>query len=308
MATTYTTLIYRVARNLGYTDSSGNVLSGKDLSEDDIKDIINEVWVDEIYPVIADIVPEDFEVTSNINFYNATGTVDASSTASALVTTLGIFTNEMVGYTIYNSTDSESRTITAYTSATEVTVDSDIDDDWDGDTVYILGTKFGLGGDISDMRYPREVRVKYSSTGDYVLANYKRRKEAFEYGTETHSESSPIWYMTSTKQASGVLVNAIAVYPEPSVNVASGIQITYIKDPAALSAGSDTQRLPATSATVYGATAYCAHIIGQEASSWMTLYDRELQRLIKTYAKTRRHNASRLKPPSLLNTFRSRTR
>jgi hypothetical protein len=67
----------------------------------------------------------------------AVGTVDSGSTGSTLQATTDIFTSGMVGFTIFNTTDGTSRTITAYTSASIVTVDTAINDTWDNDAIEI---------------------------------------------------------------------------------------------------------------------------------------------------------------------------
>jgi len=77
-----------------------------------------------------------------------TGTVDASSTASTLIATTSIFNVGMVGLTITNITDAATRTITAYTSPTQVTVNSAINDTWDGDSIaiYLKGKYLATNG------------------------------------------------------------------------------------------------------------------------------------------------------------------
>jgi hypothetical protein len=72
----------------------------------------------------------------------ASGTAASSSTGSTLVATTEIFTPGVVGLTIHNTTEGTTRVITGYTassSGTTVTVDSAINDTWDGDTIKIYG-------------------------------------------------------------------------------------------------------------------------------------------------------------------------
>lgn len=67
----------------------------------------------------------------------ATSTVSASSSGTTLITSAGIFNDQMIGFTVFNTTDGTDTTITAYTSSTQVTVADSIGDTWDGDTVVI---------------------------------------------------------------------------------------------------------------------------------------------------------------------------
>ena len=79
-------------------------------------------------------------------------TAAAGSTGSTLVaTTTGTFNKGMVGLKIYNTTDTENRTITAYTNSTTVTVSSAINDTWDGDTIKIYMSGKYLASDGSYM-------------------------------------------------------------------------------------------------------------------------------------------------------------
>jgi len=105
-----------------------------------------------------------------------TATVDASSTASTLVTTESIFTAEMVGMTIFNTTDTTSNIITAYTSGTTVTVGTAINNTWDGDTVEmridgkylaVNGAYMLLGGNSV---YPRRVYYSQVAQGDFAVS------------------------------------------------------------------------------------------------------------------------------------------
>jgi len=66
-----------------------------------------------------------------------TAIASSSSTASTLITTTDVFTVNMIGFTIYNVTDSTNTTIIGYTSPTTVTTGTAINDTWDSDTLAI---------------------------------------------------------------------------------------------------------------------------------------------------------------------------
>src|SRR5690606_25639838 len=65
------------------------------------------------------------------------GPASASSTGSTLVMGSSVFFPWSVGAVVKNVIDLEQRTITGYTNGTTVTVDSPINDTWDGDTITI---------------------------------------------------------------------------------------------------------------------------------------------------------------------------
>ena len=309
---TFANIKKRIASAIGYVDSSGDILASKDISETDLGNWVNDRYIDDIFSLISGQYPEDYLQVGRLNFYKATGTVSASSTASTLVATGSIFNNGMIGDTVYNSTDEESRTITAYTGATTVTVDSAIDDDWDGDTVYILGHEFGLGGNATDLRSLIRVAVKYDSDNDfYRTARQITKKKAYEIGNEVYYEGDPVWYPT-TVDIGGVPTTAIGVLPEASQNVASGIQVEYIEQPTALSDNADVPRLPlgSHSALVLGGTADAMRKLMRldEADRFEQLYQAEKQNLIATYLLTRGSDVPRVRPPRRLRRMVDRDR
>jgi len=78
---------------------------------------------------------------TDIHMTSATNPVSRNASASSTGTTMvadgNIFLSEMVGWKVYNMTDGTSTTISAYTSATTVTVSDTIGDTWDGDDIMI---------------------------------------------------------------------------------------------------------------------------------------------------------------------------
>lgn len=96
--------------------------------------------------------------TENVRYATETGnttvlkifstTASASSTGSTLVASTAIFNSGMVGMTISNTTDGTTRTVTAFTNSTTVTVNSAINDTWDGDTIemYISAKYLAVNG------------------------------------------------------------------------------------------------------------------------------------------------------------------
>jgi GH35 family endo-1,4-beta-xylanase len=100
------------SRNIsGYTD--GNTVT--------VDSAINDTWD-------GDVVYLSIEVM---------GTVSASSSGTSLIATASVFDADMVGYSVMNLNTGDVAEITAYTSATQVTLSKSIGDTWDGHTFYI---------------------------------------------------------------------------------------------------------------------------------------------------------------------------
>lgn len=308
---TFTNIKKRVASNIGYVDSSGDILSGKDITATDIGNWINDRYLDELFPLLSSQYPEDFRQTGKLNFYKTTGTVSASSTEYTLVATGNIFNNGMVGDSVYNSTDEAIAEITAYTSATTVTVDVEIGDDWDGDTIYVLGHEFGLGGNATDARAIESVKVKYNTTDNYYrTCQWEDKNKLLLAGNEVYSEIDPKCYRTSV-DIDGVLTTAIGILPEPSKNVANGILIEYLEQPSALSSDTDVPRLPlgSHSLLVLGATADGMRKLMRldEADRFEQKYQAGKMEMVTSYTLTRLGQTPRVFPSRRLRRMVDRT-
>ena len=297
---TFTNIKKRIASNIGYVDSSGDILTGKDISETDMGNWVNDRYLDDAFPVLSSQYPEDFRQKGKLNFYKTTGTVAAGSTSTTLVATGDIFNNGMIGDHVYNSTDGELAEITAYTSATTVTLDTTIADTWDGDTIYVLGYEFGLGGNATDARAIESVRVKYDSDDNYYkTCEWSNKDKLFQDGSETYSELEPKCYRT-TVDIDGTPTTAIGILPEPSENVANGILIEYIEQPSALSADTDVPRLPlgSHSLLVLGGTADGMRKLMRldEADRFEQKYQAGKMEMITSYTLTRLGQTPKVTP------------
>lgn len=89
----------------------------------------------------------------NIRYATETGSVQVAnifsvvastdSTGNTLVVTTNSFSRFMIGFTIFNTTDSTSAVITGYTNATTVILNTSIGDTWDNDNLQIyLDSKY----------------------------------------------------------------------------------------------------------------------------------------------------------------------
>jgi hypothetical protein len=307
---TFENIKKRIASNIGYVDSAGAILASKDVTETEIGNWVNDRYLDDLFPLLSSQYPEDYRQKGKLNFYKATGTVDAASTSTTLVTTGNVFNNGMVGDHVYNSTDEEIAEITAYTSATTVTLDTTIADDWDGDTIYVLGHEFGLGGNATDARSILKVAVKYDTDDDYYRTCRRMdENNVYREGSETYSEIDPVWY-TTTVDIAGVPTTAIGILPESTENVANGIQLEYTEIPAALSATTDVPRLPngSHSVLVTGGTADALRKLMRldEADRFEQKYQGAKLDLITTYALTRASGVPRVRPPRRLQNMTDR--
>ena len=299
------------ASNIGYVGSTGDFLTGKDITETDLGNWVNNRYLDDLVPAIASQYPEDYEQIAKANFYKTSGTVSTSSTSTTLVASTSIFNNGMVGDKVYNYTDGDSAEITAYSSATTVTVDQTIGDTWDGDTIYVLGHEFAIGGDATDIRGIREVAVKYDEDNDYyTICTQTDQNQLFQDGSESYPTSSPRWYPT-TLDVSGVMTSAIGILPEASKNISNGIRVRYLEFPAAMSADASEPRLPlgSHSILVYGSTADALRKMHrlEEAESYENLYQRGKLDMVAKYALTRQANTPKVRAPRRLSRIYNRT-
>jgi len=309
---TFSDIKKRIASNIGYVNATGGILTGKDITETDIGNWVNDRYLDDLVSNMANQYPEDYEQVAKANFYKATGTADASSTSTTLVSSVAMFNNSMVGDTVYNSTDSASRIIDAYTNPTTITVDSAVDDDWDSDAIYVLGHEFVLWGDATDTIVVRRVGVKYDSTSKYfITCRQKDQNKLFETGNETYSEVSPVWYPT-TVDVNDNPTDAIGILPEPESNIDNGIEFTYVELPPSLSVGANVPRLPlgSHSILVLGGTsdAYRKLRHFDKADELEAKYQLAKREMVANYSLTRAAGPVTIYPPRRVKRMLDRTR
>lgn len=300
-----------IAKNINQLSSDETTIVDGKITETSINRKINNLYRDELFMMLSDRYPNDFErVTVPRQMYTATGTVDASSTSTTLVTTSDVFTNDMEGFYVENATDSEKIKIASYTSSTTVTLESSIGDTWDGDTIYVLGNVYTFGGDASDLKEVRNVGVKYDSSNDYFRKCERREyNDAFYYGNEEFSEYSPIFYLTTVKTDSTTISNAIGIFPRPG-NYTDLLQIRYIEKPPELT-GSDSPRLAVAGVgevLVNGVTAWAKHVKGEsDWGEWFSMYQDGQQRILNTYKPKARSGPSKIRKSPYLVGMRRRS-
>lgn len=235
----FETLKKRAAKQLNLLDGSSEILTGKDITEAKLGEAINDGYIADVYPMLQGQYPQDFEQIDYMPNYTTSGTVDASSTSTTLVATTAIFSETMIGSRVYNATDSESAIITGYTSTTQITLDTEIGNTWDGDTIRIFDNKFVLGGGTYDAYTTKNIFARYSTTGEYMRVTPRSYNDLYQSGTETFLESNPVYYNTTSGGN-----RAIGIAPLFSVPDTRALKIVWQKVPAEMSADADEPALP----------------------------------------------------------------
>jgi hypothetical protein len=289
-----------IARNINQLAEDESTFINGVVTETSTNTKISNVYFQEVFPLLSDKFPTEFkQETYRFPTYTASGTVDSSSTGDSLVTTTSIFTNDMEGFEVENATDDEKATIETYTSGTAVTLETDIDDDWDGDTIYILGNEFTFGGDTTDLKEIIRVEVKYASTDTTYRVCEKRRQEGvIRVGNETVPKTSPIWYPTMV-DISGAPYRGFGILPFPD-SYAGKIKVTYVERPPELDDDSDVPLLDIVGVSqliVDNVTAWALRIKKEfdEADRHQMDYEKNLKRLVMSFKPMSRGGASRVR-------------
>lgn len=231
------------ARIVNLLDSAGEFQDNKDITESQTGDMINFAYREDVFPRLQNQYKSYFEQEAIGPNYTTTATVDASSTSSTLVVTTNIFTESMVGQYVENYTDGVYAKIEGYTSATTVTLDTEIGDTWDGDTIRVLNRVHLLSSQADDAYVVTSIFVRYGSAGDYIRTDPGTRGDIFQTGYETFDQLSPRSFPTNLETSSGT-VQGFSVYPLFTRSDDSAIKITYTEIPEKLTSGTDIPRLP----------------------------------------------------------------
>jgi hypothetical protein len=281
-----------IAENLNQLSADGATIAGGRVTEAGITRKINQIYRDDLFPMLSDRFPQDFEQeTYPQATYSATGTGSSSSTGTTLVATTGIFDNTMEGFTVENATDSTTAEIVTYTNTTTVTLDTTIGDTWDGDTIYVRGNEYVLGGETTDIKEIRQVLIKYTSTDDWTECKRMNKEDAVVVDENQFSTSEPVFYLT-TIDVSGVLQQGIGFMPYPT-SYAGKFKVVYIEKPAALSSATDTtmlQNIGIDQVIVDGVTAWGYSITEKwkAADRYRTFFQEGKRNLLTNYKPKQR--------------------
>lgn len=299
----------RVGKNIKrYDDTNGWKASNTDVTEQDVADIVNEIYQNDLAPLFINKYPQDFRVVKTASSWIANGIVAAGSTGQTLITTGSVFSNSMVGLYVYNDTDSSKTKITGYTNGTTVTVESTIGDTWDGDTIYVLGQEFSFGGDATNIYQIESVGIKYNSTDTYYRkATLVSKDEIFRNGWEVGTTYAPVVYQT-TLTVGGILTSGIGVVGAFQNKVSQAIELTALIMPGELSGDNDIPRIPTADVLIAGATKK-GYELKQEfdkANYWATQYEILKKRSVSHYVPRKFNFTSGIRAPRRVSGFFSR--
>jgi len=288
---TFDNLKKAVGKIIKYYSVSGGWLTNRDVTEDDIGEMINQTYRDELFPMFTTQYPFYFRQVGYADSWIATGTSSVASTGTTLVATTSIFTNGMVGLYVWNDTDKELAIIDEYTSGTTVELDTTIGDTWDGDVLYVLGQEFVLGGDAADIYTVEAVGLKYKSTDQYyvITGNPRPKFDLFQSGGETFSQSDPQLYLTTSTTSTSDFVDTLGVLPAFDKKVEKAIELTYIAKPTTLAATGDIPRLPVDQPLIWGAVSKA--FLQKQQFKEAALFEQK-------YEKAKRESISRFRPTS----------
>lgn len=289
----------QVGKTIKYYDGS-TWKTGRDVTEDDIKEYINLLWQDEVFPLFANEYPWFFKKTSTLDSWIANGTADAGLSGSTLVATTSIFTSSMADQRlyVYNATADETTFITGYTSATTVTVDDTDISDWSGGSIYVLGQEFSLGGDGVDTWAVTNVGLLYNTSDTrYRKAIKASEEDIFTTGYEVGSQSDAQWYDTSVL-VSDTWQTAVGVWPKMDTKITNAIRVERTAKPGTLG-DSDTPRLPVSLPLINGATAWAFRQKGgdeaKRALEFQKLYEGGVNLALQNWRPDRGTTARKVK-------------
>lgn len=280
----------RVGKNIKrYDDTNGWKSSPADILQDDVKELINEIYLEELVPLFINKYPQDFRTTARADSWVANGTASAGLTSNTITTTTNIFANAMVGLYIRNETDNTSTKIIRYNAANSVDVQLDDTSTWSNDSVYVLGQEFTFGGDTTDIYQLENIKIKYSSTDTYArAATIVNKPQLFRYGWEIGSQQAPTAYLTSLL-INGVLTSGVGILPAFQNKVTGAIEVGVLVRPPVLVADATVPRLPVASALIAGATARAfenKHDF-EKAAFWEARYEKKTKESLSRYVPSK---------------------
>ena len=303
----FTTLKKRAATRLNLLDSAGAILTGKDITEAKIGQSINDAYIEEIVSVLMGQYPGDYEGRENFANYTVTGTADGTSTGTTLVATTSIFDSSMVGLYVENYTDTAYAKIKSYTSATTVTLDTTIDDTWDGDSLRIIDNRILINTSSLSYTTVRRVDIRKTATSSYKKATSRFYNDAFPTGAESFTD--PI-YIITTKDVSGVATKAIEVYPNWTASDDNAMKIIYLDMPTALSGDTDVPILPLGHHKFLSWYAVMEGAILRRDDKLYELAEREYEKgkrnLFKNYRPTSQDGNVKMRVPNRVGSMMSR--
>ena len=239
----------RAGAILNVLDSSGAFLTGRDITEAQLGNWINDAYIEDVFSTLSAQYPMYYEREAYVANFTTTGVAAAASTASTLVATTNLFNNSMIGLYVENTTDNSSLQITDYTNPTTVTLNGTIGDTWDGDSIRVINATYTLSGNATDFYMLEEVTVRATTTSNYIRATQRFEKDLFSNlytnsgNTEPYNQYAPTYFITKVVTTTGP-VSAFTLLPLLKVGDTKCVYIKYIEKPSLLSIDADEPFLP----------------------------------------------------------------
>lgn len=233
----------RAGAILNLLDSSDNFITGRDITETQIGNWVNDAYLEDVFSLLSAQYPQFFDRVGYVANYSTTGIADNTSTGTTLVATTNLFNNSMIGLYVENITDSVSTKITDYTSPTTVTVEDTIGDTWDGDSIRVINNTYTLSGDATDFYMLEDVMIRMSTDSQYIRATAREEKDLFQTGYEVFNQLHPVYFLTKVN-TSTTPIQAFKIFPLLKVGDAKCVYIKYVEKPVLLSADADVPFLP----------------------------------------------------------------
>jgi len=297
------TLKTNIAENLNQLASDGTTIAEGRITEEAIERKINQVYRDELFPLVSDKFPQDFERETYLQNMRTADGIIVSITDTTLVANSGIFDNSMRGFTVYNITQSDSSKIEAYTSSTTVELEDEMD--WDAnDVIVVLGNEYTLEGNASDFKEIRQIRVKYAGQSDFVEATRINKEDAYvsDLKESDYSKDDPKFYLGMLAKTDGTKKRMIGFLPFPTTP-GGKFFVRYIEKPSELTDATDETQLSnigIDQVIIDGVTAWGYGLLEKwsSAKQYRELYMNGKRDLIMNYKPKSRSGSSSLKESS----------
>lgn len=307
----------QVAVNLNQWDQAANTGAGAwvegKITEDKAEAYMNFLWKDDLFPLLSDKYPRDFErATEPFDLWTATGAVHASSSGTTLVATTSIFTNDMINREVINADSGEKIKIVDFTSATVVTLEEAPSESWSGDTICVLGNEFAISkspSEATDVKEILDVFVQYTPTDIFRPAENRAEYHLIRHGNENYPSTHPYWYDKNLK-VDDVIYKGVGVIPYPT-GYQGKAYVVYSEKPVDIT-DSTSPLLHAAGVglvLVNGVTSWAMGVKGEdqaEIDRYKKLYDDGKQALLYNYKPKNRRRPARSRAGSYMRAISSR--
>lgn len=280
----------RIGKNLKYYDDTNGWLTGRDVTETDIGDFVNEIYTERLFPLFASRYPHMFRQVTLFNSWILDATVATGTGDQTLEITTDAdtaFANSMEGLFVYNEDQDDTAQLKTYVDSGTFTVEDDYDlDDWaDGDTIYILGQEFAFGGDSVDIFSIESIGVKMTSNDEFFKkCEIRDKQDVLQYGGEVFSAADPVAYVTSM-QDTGAMYNAFGILPGFEEKLSNAIEVDYIAKPSPITGSGVTPVIPVQNSLISGGTmrAYEKRQDYKAAAYWRRIFEDDCKKDISRF-------------------------